>query len=550
MSKCVKSQPRKSGGSHQYLRGLKQQMSASREKKTRQERNSTGWTDPKTAREAQQRREERRSNILYGVIAAVFVLAAVAAIVWKSNIIQKTATAATIDGQKYTAAEVNFHYQNVYRNFINDNYSMLSYGVLSLDPNAPLSGQTMSDGDVSMLGLDEDTAGQTWKDYFVDQALEQIAAVQTVVKTARDEGFQFPDSVQEEYDSNMESLRSAASANGVSATRYLQSNLGSTMTEKVYGERLMATLQYEAYANAREDSLVYSDAELEEAYQANRTTYDRVDYEYVAVSSTADSTTDAEGNEVEPTDEETAAARDAAKAKAEEILAAYRSGQSLESLADPDNGVTYTHMEAASYSSTPILEWAFDDARREGDVDVVESAASYSVVLFHSKSRSEYNTVDVRHVLIQPEATTLSSEDEGYQADVDAKRAAARARAEELYAQWQSGEATEDSFAQLARDNSSDGNAAEGGIYTEVFRNQMVTTFNDWCFDASRNPGDSGIVETDYGFHIMYFVGQSTPYWKVQVRDALMGAAMDEWYETFTQGHTITKSDSGMKYVG
>ena len=37
----------------------------------------------------------------------------------------------------------------------------------------------------------------------------------------------------------------------------------------------------------------------------------------------------------------------------------------------------------------------------------------------------------------------------------------------------------------------------------------MVTNFNDWCFDESRQPGDHGIVETEYGYHIMYFVGDS-----------------------------------------
>ena len=525
-------------------------MSASREKKSRQELNSTGWTDPRTAREAQQRKEEKRSSILYGAIAVAFVLVAITVIVWKSNIIQKTANAATIDGQKYTAAEVNFHYQNVYRNFINNNYTMLAYGMLSLNTNASLSSQTLGEGDAAMLGLEPDAVGQTWKDYFVDQTLEQMAAVQAVLKAAQDEGFAYPGSVQENYDSTMESLRSAASANGISVNRYLQANLGSTMTEKVYGQRLMATLQYEAYANAKQDSLTYSDAELENAYKADRNTYDRVNYESITVSGLAESTTDADGNTVDPTEEETAAAMAAALAKAEEILAAYEGGESLESLADPDNGVTYSHPETASYASNPTLEWAFDDARRSGDADIVENSSSYTVALFHSKSRFEYNTVDIRHVLIRPEETTLSSEDEGYQADVDAKQAGAKAKAEELYAQWKSGAATEDSFADLARENSADVNAAEGGIYTEVYQGQMVSTFNDWCFDSSRKSGDSGIVETDYGYHIMYFVGQSTPYWKVQVRDNLVNTAMDEWYETFTQDHTIGKSDSGLKYVG
>ena len=203
-----------------------------------------------------------------------FALVAVTVIVWKSNIIQKTTTAATIDGEKYTAAEISFHYENIYGNFLNNNYAMLSYGVLSLNPQLPLSTQVLTEGDVSMLELEKEETGKTWHDYFIDQTLEQMAVVQSVLKTAKDEGFTYPDSVQDRYDSTMDSLRSAAAASGVSVSQYLQANLGNTMTEKVYGEQLMRSLQYEAYATAREDGLTYSDAELEETYSADRNSYD------------------------------------------------------------------------------------------------------------------------------------------------------------------------------------------------------------------------------------------------------------------------------------
>ena len=46
-----------------------------------------------------------------------------------------------------------------------------------------------------------------------------------------------------------------------------------------------------------------------------------------------------------------------------------------------------------------------------------------------------------------------------------------------------------------------------GGIYENIQRDQMVKEFEDWCFDEARQPGDSGIVKTKYGYHIMYFVG-------------------------------------------
>ena len=117
-------------------------MSASREKKTRQEQVSSGWTDPKTAQEAKERKEARRTNLLYGTIGVVFLVVAVAAVVWKTNIIPKTATAATVNGEKYTAAEVNYYFQNYYQNFLNDNYSFLS--MIGLDTGSSLKDQTIS----------------------------------------------------------------------------------------------------------------------------------------------------------------------------------------------------------------------------------------------------------------------------------------------------------------------------------------------------------------------------------------------------------------------
>ena len=80
-------------------------MSASREKQNRQEQQSSGWVDPKTAREAEQRKKEKRSSLLYGTIAVVFVLVAAIAIIYRTNIIPKVVTAATIDGETYTKSE-------------------------------------------------------------------------------------------------------------------------------------------------------------------------------------------------------------------------------------------------------------------------------------------------------------------------------------------------------------------------------------------------------------------------------------------------------------
>ena len=130
---------------------------------------------------------------------------------------------------------------------------------------------------------------------------------------------------------------------------------------------------------------------------------------------------------------------------------------------------------------------------------------------YESVPKDDTGTVNVRHVLISP-------------TDTDDENAwkAAEEKANKLYEEWKAGEINEESFAELAKANSEDpGSVENGGLYEDVYPGQMVETFHDWCFDAARKPGDTGIVKTDYGFHIMYFVSAGdTAYWKTAVREA------------------------------
>lgn len=107
--------------------------------------------------------------------------------------------------------------------------------------------------------------------------------------------------------------------------------------------------------------------------------------------------------------------------------------------------------------------------------------------------------IDIRHILIVPEET---DEEGNY---TDAAWETAQAKAEELLLQWRTGEATEDSFAALATENSADGSASQGGLITDVYPGQMVDEFDAWCFDEARKPGDVDIVRTQFGYHIMFF---------------------------------------------
>ena len=135
-------------------------------------------------------------------------------------------------------------------------------------------------------------------------------------------------------------------------------------------------------------------------------------------------------------------------------------------------------------------------------------------------SKEDGNFVNVRHILICPEGGTEG--EDGTTTYSDEEWAAALAKAEGIYDEWKNGEATEDSFAALATEKTEDpGSQTTGGLYENVYVGQMVTEFNDWCFDEARKPGDHGIVKTTYGYHIMYFSSVGEEAWLTTAQEAM-----------------------------
>lgn len=113
----------------------------------------------------------------------------------------------------------------------------------------------------------------------------------------------------------------------------------------------------------------------------------------------------------------------------------------------------------------------------------------------------------VRHILLCPKGGT-KSEDGKTIVYSDEDWAACLAEAEKLLDDWKKGEATENTFADMAAANTEDtASISVGGLYEGVSDDgKYVPEFEAWAVDASRKVGDTGIVRTDYGYHIMYYV--------------------------------------------
>ena len=171
----------------------------------------------------------------------------------------------------------------------------------------------------------------------------------------------------------------------------------------------------------------------------------------------------------------------------------------------------YVHYLELYYNSYEFFTSEFD-AIEVTDADIEKYYTDNEESLkAESSGKDAGNSVDVRHVLIQPEGGTTA--DDGSTTYTDAEWEAARVKAQSLLDAWLAGEATEETFAQMAVANSADGNAAQGGLYEGITSGtNFVEEFLNWCMDENRQIGDSGLVKTQFGYHIMYF-SATEPIW-------------------------------------
>lgn len=237
-------------------------------------------------------------------------------------------------------------------------------------------------------------------------------------------------------------------------------------------------------------------------------------------------------------------------------------------------------------SDEKFLKWAFDEGTKVGDTYVVENdGTGYSVYMMESPvhKTADSLTYDVRHILIQfPEDDDADAADDDTDAaddtdtteaadttekakeekkedvdvtlldpskysvtvdiDVDLDKTGDKAlykQAQDILETYLEGDKTEEAFAELAKEHSADGNAAQGGIYEDVTLGYMVSEFEDWALADGREYGDVGIVETQFGYHIMYFIGTETTTWEDTIRNDMGSADFDKFAEELEDGDNV-----------
>ena len=537
-------------------------MSASSNKKLRTEQDTSKLTERQIA-EQQEAKKVKMYTIAFVVV--LVILLAIAAYVGISQYIRTSGVnenktiALTVGDTQLNNTELNYFFMDSVNNFYSQNGNYAA--IFGLDVTKPLNQQVM----------DPET-GDTWADYFVNTAKTNATSVYALYGAAVKEGFTMPEAQQNSVDSTISTLELYSTIYGYKdANQYLKAIYGSGASVESYRSYLEKTMLASAYQTAYADSLTFTDADLRAAEADNYNKYSSFAYNYynLPVSKFLEGGTTDENGNTTYSDEEKAAAQQKAEAAAksltgEEITTAQALDAAIAALSiNADNNTAMsTRYDDQSYTgiNSTIAQWLSDSSRKEGDItylansttdaDGKETINGYYVVRFDSVNDNTFPLKNVHHILVSFEGGT--SDDSGNITYSEEEKAAAKATAEELLNQWKSGEATEDSFAALATEKSSDtGSTANGGLYEDIYPNQMVASFNDWCFAEGRKVGDTGIVETQYGYHVMYFVGDSdVTYRDYQIRNELTENAVSEWYADLIANTNVTAGDTRYLSLG
>lgn len=434
---------------------------------------------------------------------------------------------ATVDGQKISIGMYDYYYASIVSYY--EQYA--SYGYYSLDTTKDYSKQYTTDDDGNKI---------SWQKFFETEALKEVEQITTYYSKALEEGVTLTSAQKKTIDKQISTLKDSASQNDVSLDQYIKANFGTYCSEDTI--RIMLE-QYYLSANYKgkfKCETKVTDNDVDKYYNDHKNDYKKIEFYYIA--SPYDATDDNSKNESIKTAEKIMAKMKDKKsviALVPEVYSSYIDSQVKSSMAQDSTLTEKKAREEAikSYESNVVTTvsgsdspfddkmntWLFSDDTKVGSKKyyIDESAGYIYIVLKTSKaSVEEDETYTVRHILVAPESGSNSSSSTSEKTEyTDEQWAAAKKKADSILAKFNKTDKSEYEFAKLAEQYSTDSastssgsNDSFGGLYESVTLGQMVPDFEKWSIDDSRKYGDTGIVKSDYGYHIMFFINDCPEY--------------------------------------
>lgn len=541
-------------------------MSASDKKKLRREQNAAAMTE-RQLKEKKEAKKLKIYTITFAVIVALAVVIVLGVLIGRavdqSGVLDRNTHALTVGSHELNSAELNYFYMDTINRTYTEWYSMYGQYVAAYLPM--MGGPDLTKSLGSQI-YDPET-NTSWGDYFVEQAIVSAKSTYALYDAAVKAGHKLTDEEQASLDSSFTDLEKLASDNKVSVKDYLKYSYGFGSTEESFKAYSEVCALAQSYYAAHYDSLTYDDAarrEHEKDIYDEFSSYSYVSFQMSYSDFLPAKEKDEDGKEIAHTEEQIAAARAAVEAAAKQVaedttinskLRLDKVLQTLEVYKEKTSFSTeYTDNLYGSVNET-IREWVAADERKEGDLTYIPYTSTtkdedgkettvtngYYVVLFNGSTENKDPLANVRHLLVA--FTGGSTDSSGNVTYSDEEKKKAKDEAESLYEEWKKGEATEESFIELVKKYTDDeGSKENGGLYEEITpASNYVENFLNWCID-DRKPGDTEVIETEYGYHIMYYSSDDElTYRDYMIDSALRTEDMTEWYDGLVEAVTATE---------
>ncbi len=519
-----------------------------------------------------QEKKKRNKKILTWSISAVVAIAVVVAIIIgsipKVPNLEKHLVAENelieIDGAMF--AYVVYDYVGQYGSY------MAQQGY---NPNLGLLNQTTS--------YSSNGTSMTWYKYFCGLAESKLAeyvsfASAQLAKLSEEKGSPvtvdeaLTDEDKDQIKDYMKELKDYAYSSGYGGVnKFLGAVYAPGVTEGALRRYLKIEALAYAYVEDFLDSLTYDDDQLNEYREDNPDSFKKIDYVYYTFSETyaKDATTE-QKNE----------AYAKAKAAAEKFVADHKTvesfkdgiyelekakkeaastttaagttaaGTTAKAAVDTEKekneliskfittGSLYNSTKAEEADTKAYYEWAYSADRVANDTYVQEVKASngdlsYTVYIIEKGVYiDEYTSQDVRHILFKVDTSLKGTA-------LEKAFDKAKAEAEKVLEEYNKGDKTAEKFGELAKEHTDDSNGEDGGLYENVLKGQMVTEFEDWIYDEARQAGDVELVKTQYGWHIMYYVGEGKTAWKVTAESELKNEDYEKHLEELNEKYEL-----------
>lgn len=508
-------------------------------------------------------------------VAVLALVVLVYSIITGTGMLQRNTTAMTVkgenDSEEFSAAYMDILYYNVRNDIVSQNYYYLyMYGYplnSSLDAMPCIFDNSMS-----------------FREYFLSQAKTQALEMMVLNMEGRKAGFK-PEN-PEGWKDLVKELEEVAKENKMSVKEYIKAAYGNALNE----ETLTEYYKFNYYSGEYYEHVFnkeYSDAQKDDFYKKNANDYDVFDlyvyaFNYKSYTYTApkegETVKDGEPKSKEEAEKMSKEAKEQAKKDADAFLKRLEAGEAFDVIAkeyfdikakeEAKEGEEPAEFDTALEEKQKLTDfasviqtWLKAASREVGDKSVVadDTNRTYYVVKYEKRQVNPAQAATVRHILLGykelkeiPESATAEEKAklEKENAEIEKYNKEQKEKAEKLLKDWKAGKADEDSFAALVKDNSEDtGSVNNGGKYEKFEQGAMVDEFDKWCFDESRKYGDTDLVETEYGVHIMYYVSADGDYYQHVLLQDMREADYSEWYKETGKKYTTEYNNFGMSLV-